>query len=256
MKKSEKQALPTGKMRYMNLTLTFQITRIIPIILFSEEVKNSIMTLFLTLMFTNYGVFCAYYYDFDAENGDIKYWKFKNSTEDLVELNGFKDDNGYIHFNENLEILNAQDDYKRTGWFIQDQRYFVIDHSGQRSAPFYSWFDNTEYGRHYGDDYHARSYGGFSNTDQIYWCVSPQDTWYWNSDLNDCCLINYYNANYWKTDCRLYYNVKQKKTFDEVISKKLNSMSHADERITYYNLLVGTDSGTMYGNHQILKSLT
>lgn len=130
------------------------------------------------------------------------------------ELNSFKDDNGYIHFNENLEILNVQDGYKRTGWFIQDQRYFVNDSSGQSSEPFYSWFDNTEYGRYYGDDYHARSYWGFSDYDQIYWCVSPQDTWYWNSDLNDSCLISYYQKNYWKTDCRLYYNVKQKKTFD------------------------------------------
>ncbi|MCM1508235.1 MAG: hypothetical protein NC177_14065 [Ruminococcus flavefaciens] len=255
---------------------------------------------------------CAYYYDFDAENGDIKYWKFTNNTKNLLdeifnseyefqhyydntshweehfsyyfsggidgtywladksnmygdcffsksnpgELNEFKDDNGYIHFNENLEILNAQDGYKRTGWFIQDQRYFVIDRSGQSSAPFYSWFDNTEFGRYYGDDYHSRSYWGFSDSNQIYWCVSPQDTWYWNNDLNDCCLINYYQKNYWKTDCRLYYNVKQKKTFDEVISEKLNSMSHADERVTYYNLLVGTDSGEMHGNHQTLKSIT
>lgn len=33
-------------------------------------------------------------------------------------------------------------------------------------------------------------------------------------------------------------------------------MSHPDERIEYYNLLVGTDSGTMYGNHQTLKCPT
>ena len=59
-----------------------------------------------------------------------------------------------------------------------------------------------------------------------------------------------------KNDCRLYYNVKQKKTFDEVITEKLSSMSYSDERVQYYNLLVGTDSGTMYGNHQTLQSLT
>ncbi len=243
---------------------------------------------------------------------NIKYWKFKSSTEDLLDeifnaeyefqhyydntsrweeydsytfeggidgtywladstnmyrdsylpksnpgaLNGFKDDNGYLHFNEYLEILNAQDEYKRTGWFIQDQRYFVTDRSGQSSTPFYSWFDNREFGRIYGDDYHPRSYWGFSDTDQIYWCVSPQDTLYWRNDLNETCLISHYQRNYWKTDCRLYYNVKQKKTFDDVILDKLNSMLHSDERVQYYNLLVGTDSGTMYGNHQTLKSLT
>ncbi len=255
---------------------------------------------------------CAYYYDFDAENGDIKYWKFKSDTEDLLdelfnaeyefehfydntshweeydsyyfsggidgtywladstnmynnsylpksnpgELNGFKDDNGYLHFNEYLEILNAQDGYKRTGWFIQDQRYFVNDRSGQSSEPFYSWFNDTEFGRMYGEDYHPRSYWGFSDTDQIYWCASPQDTLYWRNDLTDTCLISYYHANYWETDCRLYYNVKQKKTFDEVINDKLSSMSHSDERLQYYNLLVGNEDGNkMYGNHQTIYNL-
>ncbi len=257
---------------------------------------------------------CAYYYDFDAaDNGDIKYWKFKDGTKTLLEeifnaeyefvywydntsrweeydsycfsggidgtywladstnmyrdsylpkanpgeLNDFKDDNGYLHFNEYLEILNAQDDYKRTGWFIQDQRYFVNDRSGQSSAPFYSWFNGVEFGRIYGEDYYPRSYWGFSDTDQIYWCVSPQDTLYWRSDLTDTCLISYYHANYWETDCRLYYNVKQQKTFDEVINDKLSSMSHSDERLQYYTLLAGKEdgTGTLNGNHQTLHNL-
>ena len=254
---------------------------------------------------------CAYYYDFDAENGDIKYWKFDNDTEKLLDeifkaeyafvhyydntsrweeydsyafeggidgsywlidsnkvysrkflpksnpsvLNGYKDSDGYLHINSSLEILNAQDKNKRTGWFVQDQRYFVTDRSGQKSYPFYSWFDNKEFGRYYGNDYHPRSYWGFSDTNQIFWCVSPQDTLYWRNDLTDTCLVSYYQANYWKTDCRLYYNVKQKKTFDKVIEDKLKTMSHSDERVQYYNLLMGTDSGEMYGNHQTLKNI-
>ena len=257
---------------------------------------------------------CAYYYDFDAaDNGDIKYWKFKDGTKTLLEeifnaeyefvywydntsrweeydsycfsggidgtywladstnmyrdsylpksnpseLDDFKDGNGYLHFNEYLEILNAQDDYKRTGWFIQDQRYFVNDRSGQSSSPFYSWFNGVEFGRNYGEDYHPRSYWGFSDTDQIYWCVSPQDTLYWRSDLTDTCLISYYHANYWETDCRLYYNVKQNKTFEEVVADKLGGMSHSDERLQYYTLLAGKEdgTGTLNGNHQTLHNL-
>lgn len=173
------------------------------------------------------------------------------------ELDDFKDGNGYLHFNEYLEILNAQDDYKRTGWFIQDQRYFVSDRSGQSSAPFYSWFNGVEFGRIYGEDYHPRSYWGFSDTDQIYWCVSPQDTLYWRSDLTDTCLISYYHANYWETDCRLYYNVKQNKTFEAVVADKLGGMSHSDERLQYYTLLAGKEdgTGTLNGNHQTLHNL-
>lgn len=66
---------------------------------------------------------------------------------------------------------------------------------------------------------------------------------------------SYYKKYKWVEDCRLYYNVKQKKTFDQVIEDKLSSMSDADERLQYYQLLVGNDSGQMYGNHQTLHNL-
>ena len=45
------------------------------------------------------------------------------------------------------------------------------------------------------------------------------------------------------------------KTFDQVISDKLNAMSHASERSQYYQLLLGNDSGQMYGNHQTLRNI-
>ena len=66
---------------------------------------------------------------------------------------------------------------------------------------------------------------------------------------------SYYKKYKWVEDCRLYYNVKQKKTFDEVIEDKLGSMSDAEERLQYYQLLVGNDSGQMYGNHQTPHNL-
>ena len=259
-----------------------------------------------------WGFLCAYYYDFDADNGDVKYWRLQEDTkvhiysllEDEYEfqhfydnasrweeydrytfeggidgsywlvdssdvyrnsfkpksnpgvLNAFKDNDGFLHINDSLEILDAQHDFNRTGWYVQDQRYFVNDRSGQSSEPFYAWYNNSEFGRTYGDEYHPRSYWGFSETDQIYWCGSPQDTVYWRSDLTDTCLISFYNANYWKNDCRLYYNVKQKKTFDEVIIDRLSRMPDSEERLEYYKLLIGAESATLHGNHQTLKSLT
>lgn len=54
------------------------------------------------------------------------------------------------------------------------------------------------------------------------------------TDENWCSFLKKYE---WKTDCRLYYNVKQNKTFDEVITEKLVGMSHSDERLQYYTLL-------------------
>ena len=49
----------------------------------------------------------------------------------------------------------------------------------------------------------------------------------------------------------------QKKNFDEVIEEKLGSMSKRDERLAYYNLLVGNDSSaaSLYGNHKTLHNL-
>ncbi len=167
-------------------------------------------------------------------------------------LNEYKDDDGYIHFNNSLEIINVNDDNERTGWFIQDQRYKVIDSMGNCSDPFYAWYDNREFGREYNGEYHARSYWGWSDDDQCYWLVSPDDTLRWRDDLTDTCLVSYYQRNYWKTDCRLYYNVKQKKTLDKAIKDKLTNMSHGSERYKMYEMFLGTaeDSETTRGNHQ------
>ena len=64
-------------------------------------------------------------------------------------------------------------------------------------------------------------------------------------------------SNDWKTECNLYYNVKQKKSFERVLEDKLKSQSHRDERLEYYKLLAGQESGseTLYGNHQTLRNM-
>lgn len=66
---------------------------------------------------------------------------------------------------------------------------------------------------------------------------------------------SYYKRSVWVEDCRLYYNVKQKKTFDQVIEDKLKSMSDADERLQYYQFLVGGDGSSFYGNHQTYQNI-
>lgn len=131
-----------------------------------------------------------------------------------------------------------------------DHRYF----SGTQE-PFYYFDDST--GKFFfmqGDVRHDRSFWGWDGED-AWFLVSPTDTQIWNYNITDSCMYGYYEKYYWKTDCRLYYNVRQKKTFDEVIEDKLGSMSDAEERLQYYQLLVGNDSGQMYGNHQTLHNL-
>lgn len=64
-------------------------------------------------------------------------------------------------------------------------------------------------------------------------------------------LCSFYQKYEWKKECNLYYNVKRKKTFDQVIMNKLNTLSDKKERIAYYNVLLGSEKGvSLYGNHQ------
>ncbi len=258
---------------------------------------------------------CAYYYDFDAENGDIKYWEFDGDTEDLLEeifnteyefvywydnksrweeldpynywgggnassgtyyraeqdayiyddepyryrfkpiaitseLSKYEDSDGYICITSDYRVLDPNDDYTLTGFYVRDNRYYAGD-----SEPFYYCDEYDTFFFMTGDTRHDRSFWGWDGED-AWFLVSPTDTTIWNSDITDTCMYAYYEKYYWKTECNLYYNVKQKKTFDEVIEEKLKSLSHKTERWQYYNLLVGNEDGnTMYGNHQTLRNM-
>ena len=233
---------------------------------------------------------CAYYYDFDAaDNGDIKYWKFKDGTKTLLEEifnaeyefvywydntsgweykyqfdsrgyysidgSGVSGEHGYINISypdalpfqgykngntiyfdlSNGEVLNCNDNYSATGWYLKNQFVDDYDNSGTKYG---AWYVNGE----------ECSYGIWDNdvlvTPIPY--VIPSENW--------CSFLQKYD---WKTDCRLYYNVKQNKTFEEVVADKLGGMSHSDERLQYYTLLAGKEdgSGTLNGNHQTLHNL-
>ena len=73
---------------------------------------------------------------------------------------------GYIHYDsDTLEILDANYGDKQTGYFIQDQRYFVTDPKGNKTKPFYTKktversevkkyiYDGTVHYRTYGSNY-------------------------------------------------------------------------------------------------------
>ena len=257
---------------------------------------------------------CAYYYDFDAKNGDIKYWEFDGDTEDLLEeifnaeyefvywydnksrweeldpynywgggsaetgtyyraeqdayiydsepyryrfkpiaytseIGKYRDSDGYLCITSDYRVLDPNDDYALTGFYVRDHRYYAGD-----SHPFY-YSDGSTFFFMHGSERHDRSFWGWEGTD-AWFLVSPTDTTIWNSGITDTCMYAYYEKYYWKTECNLYYNVKQKKTFDEVIEDKLETLSHKKDRLAYYKLLVGNEDGnTMYGNHQTLRNM-
>lgn len=168
------------------------------------------------------------------------------------ELSKYFDSEGYVCINADYRVLNPNDDYALTGFMIMDHRYY----SGT-SAPFY-YIDNDTQTFFFmkGDTRYDRSFWGWNN-DDAWFLISPTDTHIWNDTISDTCMYGYYEKYDWKTECNLYYNVKQKKSFERVLEDKLKSQSHRDERLEYYKLLAGQESGseTLYGNHQTLHNM-
>lgn len=188
----------------------------------------------------------AYIYD-----GQPYKYRFKPIAY-TSELSQYFDNEGYVCINSDYRVLNPNDDYALTGFMIMDHRWY----SGT-SEPFY-YIDNVTNTFFFmqGETRYDRSFWGWDGND-AWFLVSPTDTHIWNDSINDACMYGYYEKYDWKTECNLYYNVKQKKTFDEVIEDKLKSQSHKNERLEYYKLLAGQESGseTLYGNHQTLRNM-
>lgn len=191
-----------------------------------------------------------------VDSNEVYYDKFYPDSNPGA-LNDWKDDEGYLHYDhDNGEILNANDDNAKTGWFLQDQRYFANDSAGNVCAPFYS-YNGANFGRIYNDGWHKRSYFGINNED-LFRFVSPGDTIRWRADLENTCLVSYYKQYEWVEECRLYYTITQNCTFDKAAEEILSGLDNAEERISYYKLLSNgsedTDNVPLYGNHQSLKS--
>lgn len=163
------------------------------------------------------------------------------------ELGKYRDDDGYICIDSNYRVLDPKNKYKVTGFYIMDNRYY----SGT-SKPFYLYDRSAD--KFYfkqGSSRYDRSFWGWDSED-AWFMISPTDTHIWNYTLNDVCMYGYYEKYYWKTDCRLYYNVKRKNTFDKAIKNTLTRMDYGSERYQMYEMFLGTaeDSKTTRGNHQ------
>lgn len=180
---------------------------------------------------------------------------------------------GYLHYDYNsLEVLDANDGNKKTGYYIQDQRYIIKDSSGNTNNPFYAVTTANTYVWEHGTNkdgskkYEKRSEWYWTdNKQQIYCVVNPSDTVKWNSNLKDICLISFYKKNYWYEDCSLYYTVQKNCTFDQACRKLLaekekdsaDKDKYKDARLSFYSVLSEPQNkkGTKtYGNHQMFNA--
>lgn len=180
---------------------------------------------------------------------------------------------GYLHYDYNsLEVLDANDGDKKTGYYIQDQRYIIKDSSGNTNNPFYAVTTANTYVWEHGTNkdgskkYEKRSEWYWTdNKQQIYCVVNPSDTAKWNSNLKDICLISFYKKNYWYEDCSLYYTVQKNCTFDQACRKLLaekekdsaDKDKYKEARLSFYSVLSEPQNkkGTKtYGNHQMFNA--
>lgn len=167
----------------------------------------------------------------------------------------------------NLEILNANDEYSATGWYVMDEGATVVAPCGNRYDGMYEW--NNYKGWGYYDvtgTWQNRDEGWFSwympgtdvklkNTPIA--SIAPTDGTKMGFNMSQEGLYTFYQKYEWVTDCRLYFNIKQKKSFEQILLDRLGSLSYSDQRLQYYNLLVGKDTDTepLYGNHQTYKNI-
>lgn len=262
---------------------------------------------------------CAYYYEYDEEKQDMKYWEYDSGTESVLkalfddeyeflyhydngsrweelsnyvyfgggnstngtyyycestaikssgawqyrfkpisytsELGQYLDSDGYCYINSSYRVLDPNDDYELTGYFILNNRYFAD--GGHTVEPFY-WYDGNGgyyFKNHDGNSQYRSFYRWDNGADDAWFMITEPDARAWTGNSNCSALFGYVQKLEWKTDCRLYYTVHQKKTFDEVIEEKLRSFEDGDERLQYYHLLVGDDSKNLFGNHQIFRDM-
>jgi hypothetical protein len=173
------------------------------------------------------------------------------------------DSDGWLYFkkyNNEYRIVNCNEtsaitgNWKLTPYIIPDVRYYVD--SAHTVEPFYKQKnDGTFVFNPTGRYEYKRASRYWTNSDgtadEAWFAITPENAYCWNGTMG--YWLCYYCQKYeWKTDVRLYYNVKQKKTFDEVIKSKLTSMDNGTERYNTYLAFLGEadDSVVTRGNHQ------
>ena len=143
------------------------------------------------------------YYSISGSGVSGSYGYIDISYPDALPVGNVTDGNTLYYDLNNSEILNYNDDYSATGWYLKNQYVDDYDSSG---AKYEGWYQNGE----------ECSYGIYEDDVLKIPCpyVIPENSW--------ISVLKMYD---WKTDCRLYYSVKQKDTFENLILNKLKNMS-------------------------------
>ncbi|MBR4626907.1 MAG: hypothetical protein IKO47_04290 [Ruminococcus sp.] len=143
-------------------------------------------------------------------------------------------DGNTLYFNvTNGEILDYNNGYAATGWYLQNQYYNTTDNSGKTYS---GWYDGEQC-----------TYGIWDNgvlTIPFPYLIYTED---WFSILHKYDRIN---------ECTLYYTVNRKKSFDDCIKDSLLSLEGEESLYSYYLTLSPDTEPQYYGMHQLGTSPT
>ncbi len=163
------------------------------------------------------------------------------------------------------EIKDCNKNYKRTGYYMQNMNYRYTDPSGNVIPSFYSTIvnpnNNTSFLGWIEDNQSFRKTQLVADGENFDWAVSASDMDMRYDDNYQG--VRFFKQNEYITECKLYHNVKQLKTFDNavkaILSDKSESTDDFNQRWQYYQILANltTDENgkkmDTYGLHQIFK---
>lgn len=172
------------------------------------------------------------------------------------EMHSFTNDKT-IHFDLNTgEIKNRRKEYGKTGFYVQNLDYEYRLSTGSKINSFYKNVVDSSNGTTFkgfkiGDTWHHKTQL-YVNGTQFNYAMAKEDVRkFTGNNSENRQLVRDFKQEEYITECKLYTNVKRKKTFDESIRYILNNSSHASERIEFYNTLLNADNIKTYGNHQM-----
>ena len=199
---------------------------------------------------------------------DAKVYKNSFSVNAIPdEVRPYLDSKNYLHFNDEWEILDYSDPNgknKKTGWFILSEKITITDPSGYSFSGVYYYHSGEDPEKYYYknmyDEERNKTSWYWKNPDDEYdqsnqiWFIVPKADTEQITGRTDVGLFKLYKKYDMVEDTTLYYVVSQNGTMKSNAEDILKSMSFSDERVKYFEALLGTEDEQYYGNHQLFSN--
>lgn len=169
-----------------------------------------------------------------TRDGDGRFWIELEAVPEP--LSAFASEQNLCFDLANGEILNANDGFRATGWYLQNQYIDIMDNAGNVFAGWSDYSDLEPAKYQFGD-------AGQFEVPYLIWTAEHQ----W---------VRFLREYDWVTDCDLYYSVRKNKSFEQVLRDKLTARDNGAARVEYYDVLLRYDGeNAMFGNHQVFPSM-